>query len=67
MEDTRLTILLDLFIIKLVVVVIVDKKAVVGSSHGDMPKYVGEGVVLRRTPGALGVPLSHYSCLSMVF
>ena len=29
-----------------------------------MPKYAGEGVALRGTPGALGVPLPHYSCLS---
>ena len=32
----------------------------VGSSHRDVPKYVGEGVASPKTPGALGVPLPHY-------
>ena len=31
-------------------------KVVVGSSHGDVPKYTGEGVALCGTPGALGGP-----------
>ena len=31
-------------------------KAFVGSSHGDAPKYVGEGVALCGTPGMLGGP-----------
>ena len=31
-------------------------KAVVGSSHGDVPKYTGEGVASCATPGALGGP-----------
>ena len=45
------------FVVDLVTVVVVKtNKAVVGSSHGDMPKYTGEGVALCRTPGALGVP-----------
>ena len=47
------------------VVVVKINKAVVGSSHGDMPKYAGEGVALCRTPGALGVLLLWCSCLSM--
>ena len=38
---------------------------VVGSGHGDVPKYAGEGVALHGTPGALGVLLPHYSYLSM--
>ena len=29
-----------------------------------MPKYTGEGVASHGTPGTLGVPLLHYSCLS---
>ena len=47
------------------VVVVKINKAVVGSGCGDAPKYMGEGVALHRTPGALGVPLLQYSCLSM--
>ena len=47
------------------VVVVKINKAVVGSSHGDMPKYMGEGVALCRTPGTLGVLLPQCSCLSM--
>ena len=39
-------------------------KVVVGSGHGDAPKYMGEGVALHRTPGALDVPLPWCSCLS---
>ena len=50
------------FVTKLVEIMI--NKAVVGSSHGDVPKYVGEGVALYGTPGALGVPLPWFSCLS---
>ena len=38
---------------------------VVGSGHGDTPKYTGEGVALCGTPSTLGVPLPHYSCHSM--
>ena len=34
---------------------------VVGSSHGDVSKYVGEGVALRRTPGLLWVYCGHGS------
>ena len=36
-------------------------KVVVGSGHGDAPKYVGEGVVSCGTPGVLGVPWPWYS------
>ena len=46
------------------VIVVKINKAVVGSSHGDVPKYVGEGVALCGTPGTLGAPLSRCSCLS---
>ena len=54
------------FVVELMVVVIVKiNKAVVGSHHGDMPKYVGEGVALCRMPGTLGVPSPCYSHLSM--
>ena len=54
------------FVVELVTVVVVKiNKAVVGSSHGDMPKYMGEGVALCRTPSTLGVPLPQCSCLSM--
>ena len=38
---------------------------VVDSSCRDAPKYAGEGVALCGTPGALGAPLLHYSCLFM--
>ena len=31
-------------------------KAVVGSGHGDAPKYAGEGVASHSTPGTLGGP-----------
>ena len=47
------------------VVVVKINKVVVGSSHGDVPKYAGEGMALHRTSGALGVLLPQYSCLSM--
>ena len=36
---------------------------VVGSGHGDMPKYVGKGVALIGIPRTLGVLLLCYSCL----
>ena len=52
------------FVIKLIVEIMINK-AVVGSGHGDMPKYVGEGVALHGTPSTLGVPLPQCSCLSM--
>ena len=42
-------------------------KAVVGSSHGDTPKYVGEGVALCRTPSTLGVPWPWFSCSTAIF
>ena len=51
------------FVIKLIVEIMINK-AVVGSSHGDAPKYMGEGVALCGTPGTLGVPLPQCSCLS---
>ena len=51
------------FVIKLIVVVKINK-AVVGCGHKDVPKYMGEGVALCRTPGALGVLLLQCSCLS---
>ena len=41
-------------------------KAVVGSGHGDVPKYAGEGMALCGTPSALGVPWSWYSCSTAV-
>ena len=50
------------FVIKLIIIMI--NKEVVGSGHGDVPKYVGEGMALHRTPGTLGVPLLRCSCLS---
>ena len=31
-------------------------KVVVGSCHGDAPKYAGEGVASHSTPSALGGP-----------
>ena len=38
------------FVVELVTVVVVKiNKVVVGSGHGDMPKYVREGVALCRT------------------
>ena len=52
------------FVIKLVVEIMINK-VVVGSSHRDMPKYVGKGVALCGTPGVLDVPLLQCSCLSM--
>ena len=58
------TLLSIYFVIKLVVIVVVDK-VVVGSSHGDVPKYAGEGVASHGTPSTLGVPLLHYSYLFM--
>ena len=42
-------------------------KAVVGSGHGDVPKYVGEGVAWHRTPSALGVPWLQCSCSMAIF
>ena len=46
-------------------------KAVVGSGHGDAPKYVGKGVALHGTPGALGVPVAmvllFYGCFQAIF
>ena len=56
--------LLD-FVTKLVEIMI--NKAVVGSGHGDAPKYMGEGVALRGTPSALGVPWPWFSCSMVVF
>ena len=65
-EDTCINTLLNLFVIKLMVVVIVKiNKAVVGSGCGDTPKYVGEGVALCGAPGALGALLPCYSCVFM--
>ena len=53
------------FVVELMTVVVLKiNKAVVGSSHGDVPKYAVEGVALCGTPGALGVPLPQCSCLS---
>ena len=51
------------FVTKLIVEIMTNK-AVVGSSHGDTPKYTGEGMALHETPGTLGVPLPWCSCLS---
>ena len=48
------------FVIKLIVEIVINK-VVVGSGHGDAPKYVGEVVALCGTPG---VPLLQCSCLS---
>ena len=45
--------------VELVKDVVKINKAVLGSSHGDMPKYAGDGVALHGTPGFLGVPLLH--------
>ena len=42
-------------------------KVVVGSGCGDVPKYTGEGVVLRRTPGTLGVPWLRFSYSMAIF
>ena len=52
------------FVTKLIVVIMINK-AVVGCSCGDVPKYVGEGVALHRTPSTPDVPLLWCSCLSM--
>ena len=52
------------FVTKLIVEIMINK-AVVGSGHGDAPKYMGEGVALCGTPGTLGAPLPRCSCLSM--
>ena len=46
------------------VVVVKINKVVLGSGHGDVPKYVGEGVALRGTPSSLGVQMPQCSCLS---
>ena len=51
------------FVIMLIVEIMINK-VVVGSSHGNAPKYVGEGVALHGTPSAPGVPLPQCSCLS---
>ena len=48
-------------------VVVKINKVVVGSSCGDVPKYVGEGVALCGTPGTLGVPWLWCSCSMAVF
>ena len=42
-------------------------KVVVGSGHGDVPKYVGKGVVSHGTPNALGVPWPWFSSSTAVF
>ena len=42
-------------------------KVVVGSGRGDTPKFMGEGVALCRTPGALGVLWPQFSCSTAVF
>ena len=42
-------------------------KVVVGSSCRDAPKYVGEGVALRGTPGTLGVLWPQFSYSMAVF
>ena len=52
------------FVIKLFVEIMLNR-VVVGSGHGDAPKYAGEGVALRRTPSTLGVLLPWCSYLSM--
>ena len=59
-------ILLD-FVTKKLVVKIRKNKVVVGSGHGDMPKYAGEGVVLCRTLGTLGVLWLQFSCSVAIF
>ena len=48
-------------------IVVKINKAVVGSSHGDVPKYVGEGVALHGTPSTLGVLWLWCSCSMAVF
>ena len=40
---------------------------VVGFGHGDVPKYVGEGVALCRTPSALGVLWLQFFCSTAIF
>ena len=62
-EDIITDVYFSRFVIKLVVEIMINK-AVVGSGCGDMPKYVGEGVALHRTPSTLGVLLLQCSCLS---
>ena len=52
------------FVTKLIVEIMINK-AVVGSSHGYVPKYAGEGVALHETPRTPGVPLPWCSRLSM--
>ena len=42
-------------------------KVVVGSSHGDAPKYAREGVALCRTPGTPGVLCPQFSSSTAVF
>ena len=42
-------------------------KVVVGSGHGGVPKYAGQGVALRGTPRAPGVPWPQFSCSTAVF
>ena len=61
--DSQFFITLLDFVTKLVEIMI--NKAVVGSGHGDAPKYVGKGVASHGTPGTLGVLLPQCSCLSM--
>ena len=40
---------------------------VVGSGHGDAPKYMGEGVVLHGTPGTLGILWPWFSYSMTIF
>ena len=63
-EDTNVfcSILLQKLIVE-----IRKNKAIVGSSRRHMPKYVGEGVALCRTPSALGVLWPWFSCSTAVF
>ena len=63
--DLQFFITLCDFATKLVKIMI--NKVVVGSGHGDAPKYVGEGVTLRGTPGALDVPWPWLSCSMAIF
>ena len=42
-------------------------KVVVGSGHGDVPKYAGEGVALCRTPSTLGILWPQFSYSTGIF
>ena len=59
-------VLFSRFVLLMKVVVKINK-AVAGSGHRDMPKYVGKGVALRGASGALGVPQPRYSYSAAIF